>query len=953
MDEVVREQVASRRIQTRVFIRRVVGRPALDLHARIVGIAVIDDIVAEDAVEEYRHIEILVAERQVETGRKIGVRVADDAAVPVVDGVIAVQVHVFEFTGQVLAVGTHKTGVLALLDDAVDPVAVEDVHRITDGVDARIAVEHRQRLAADLVLHTREVIGAQAARNGVAQVGHLVAVAREDECRGERGVLPADDVAVERELESAVADIAVVDPHLVITARQRQVLLAQQVGGVLVVVIHRQAQAALEEGQVDAQVPLTGRFPPQIGVGNASPEDIAVVGPFAAGLITRADGCLPLVREPVFLGPVTVERLVRRNALVAREAPARTDLELVESIEFLHPRLVVEFPAHGARREIAPLAVLAEFRRSVGAHGERKEVLVVEHVVQAAVEREQLAVLIGVVDHVLLGIARTHVLVAEGVVHKIVGRGAERAPHVVVVRMARHDRQVVPVGEGPLESDVGFAQHILRQGVVHLCDTVHIVRFLRGVRSVVNILQGGRIAVIELCADFQPFDDLPLGGQRRNEVAALRLVLDVVGDDERMAEVGLRSDEIIAFLVVDGPQRITAVFERVVHVPLVDRKDVRSLERKVFSQFVRTVERDVAFAEVVLFVDAFVIVIIQAQVDRRLIGGMRQRGRRVVDHGRAHAEVGPIGIRPFALLDFDERRIVGSVVVLARIEGRQSGVGQFLVGDLRHLQRIAPDVEFVGELPDRGPVIHRDVGLPALGGAGLDQDHAVGAAGTVNSRRGGVFQYLDRLDVRRVDLRQVAGIADGESVDHDQRSVRTVERAVTADAHDGSRTRVLRRVHDLQSRSAALQQSLHRRSRNILDGVHLHGNDRSGQVALLHAAVADNDHVVDQGLFGLEHDVEESRPGRNGDLAGLVTDKSHGKHGPGLGAEREITRGIGTGSGRRSLDDDAGSDERLSVGRHPAPDPILGRCADCKEQGGKKRQEPPAPPASIYCIHGV
>lgn len=260
------------------------------------------------------------------------------------------------------------------------------------------------------------------------QIGHLVAVPREDERRGKGGILPADDIAVEREFETAVTDIAVVDPHLVITARQRQVFLTQQIGSVLVVVIHRHAQAAFEKGEVDTQVPLAGRFPPQIGVGNAAPEDIAVIGAFAAGFIARADGRLPFVREPVFLGSVAVERLVRRNALIARNSPAGPDLELIENVELLHPRLIVEFPAHGARREIAPLVVFAEFRRTVGTHGEREEIFIVEHVVQTAVEREQFTVLIRVVYHVLLGIARTHVLIAEGVVHEIIGRSASVRP---------------------------------------------------------------------------------------------------------------------------------------------------------------------------------------------------------------------------------------------------------------------------------------------------------------------------------------------------------------------------------------------------------------------------------------------------------------------------------------------------------------------------------------------
>lgn len=189
---------------------------------------------------------------------------------------------------------------------------------------------------------------------------------------------------------------------------------------------------------------------------------------------------------------------------------------------------------------------------------------------------------------------------------------------------------------------------------------------------------------------------------------------------------------------------------------------------------------------------------------------------------------------------------------------------------------------------------------------------------------------------------RLPGVADGESVDYDQRGVRTVERTVAADTHYGARPGILRSVHDLQSGGTALQQSLDRRGRDVLDGIHLHGNDRSGQVALFHAAVTDDDHVVDQCLFGLEHDIEEGHSCRNGDLAGFVADESDGEHGSVLGADREITRNVGTGSGCRSLDNDAGSDERLSVGRH-APlnlNLILGGC--CRQRGKGRRKAPEA-----------
>lgn len=56
-------------------------------------------------------------------------------------------------------------------------------------------------------------------------------------------------------------------------------------------------------------------------------------------------------------------------------------------------------------------------------------------------------------------------------------------------------------------------------------------------------------------------------------------------------------------------------------------------KREILGQLVRTVERDIA-CEVIFLVDALVVEIIEAQIDRRLESAGGQRGRRIVDHGR-------------------------------------------------------------------------------------------------------------------------------------------------------------------------------------------------------------------------------------------------------------------------------------------------------------------------------
>ena len=269
--------------QSRVGIGRVVGRPAHRHIARLVETLGVQHVVAEDAVEEDAEVETTPRNVDAQRGHPVGIRVADDAHVVLVDGlqsVAVVNVHILELTR--LGVVARKAGAQALgqrLHDAVGPVSVKDVHRLPYGEDIRIGAELFALVAVIFILHAGAQVGFQTGLHGVSEAEHLVAVAREDEGAAHAPVAVLERHAVDRQFDAAVADLAVVDPHLVVTRRRRDVALAQQVRGALVVPVESHVQTVAEERHVQSEVDLRGGLPFQTLVRDAAPKRIDAVLP--------------------------------------------------------------------------------------------------------------------------------------------------------------------------------------------------------------------------------------------------------------------------------------------------------------------------------------------------------------------------------------------------------------------------------------------------------------------------------------------------------------------------------------------------------------------------------------------------------------------------------------------------------------------------------------------------
>ena len=159
----------------------------------------------------------------------------------------------------------------------------------------------------------------------------------------------------------------------------------------------------------------------------------------------------------------------------------------------------MHLPADGPRREVAPLVVFAELRRAVGAHGGRQQVFVLERVVDAPVEGEQLAQVVPVVVYLAqVGVAGVHVFVLEDVVDESAGGRVESAARVPVVGVAGHDGQGVVLVERAAECQVGLRHEVLVERIVDLGDAAVVVGVLRSVAGAVHVADRGLVAVVQL-----------------------------------------------------------------------------------------------------------------------------------------------------------------------------------------------------------------------------------------------------------------------------------------------------------------------------------------------------------------------------------------------------------------------------------------------------------------------
>ena len=140
-----------------------------------------------------------------------------------------------------------------------------------------------------------------------------------------------------------------------------------------------------------------------------------------------------------------------------------------------------------------------------------------------------------------------------------------------------------------------------------------------------------------------------------------------------------------------------------------------------------------------------------------------------------------------------------------------------------------------------------------------NKDNTISRTRSVDSRSRGVFQNFHALDIRRVDtiqrvfLRTVEHIArtgikvriiHRETIHNIQRCLTCIYRRKTTDTHIGCTTRLGAVLGNNNPRSTPLH---HLHQTGVIGRIDLFGfqrNNRSCQVALFHATITDNDHLV-------------------------------------------------------------------------------------------------------------
>lgn len=620
------------------------------------------------------------------------------------------------------------------------------------------------------------------------------------------------------------------------------------------------------------------------------------------------------------------------HAVVARQSVAGADLGVGDDLAVLQEILLREAVGDRRRGEIAPLVSGREFRRAVGAERDGEVILVAEVVIHARQPRHH------AVDR-LRGVERLgHALIeardAEALARNVPRRAAEARKPVLLDRHARHDVEVVALVERAGEGQRVLVEQrlprlVLRIAVDALDDAGDLLRI--GVLAVEEVFERGRVAVdAARNAQAQVLAEAVFAIDVGVEVAlpvALLLVIEVehrvvaVAPGGHLDNLGVLVgiEQIVDVAARDGPVAPHVVHQRQRRLGVARRHAHRS--SVLVGPRVAGVESDL---EVLRGLD------IQSQTARHAVvtrlsddallphvverGGVlhalrtaRERDRMVV-HGRHLQD---------ALLPVDVGRVA---VVLGRAGIQARGVGfevalTGLIGvdfelQFHELVGVHQRHAVGGVLQAERPLIAH-LRAPLVAAARGDHDDAVGAAGAVNGRGGGILQHVDRHDVRRVERRGVETF-ERESVDHVERRTVLREGVLAADDDVDARTGFAFARGDLHAGDTSGQRLVERAHGGLLHLGGIDRGDRARQVDAAHVAVAHDHHFVDvvrvlgqrhvdHRAFADAHLLRGVAQHREGKFGGVVFDP-----------DGVFALGVGRRAAPGSLFDDRHADHRLS-----------------------------------------
>ena len=740
----------------------------------------------------------------------------------------------------------------------------------------------------------------------------------------------------QRNLETAGAHVGVVAVGRRIARHGRQLGSGDEhVGRLLLVDVAHEAQAVVQQVDVQSEVDRRGGLPREVCRQH--------------GRGRRGVGALAAVDDHA--GLVEVQQLhvlVGRDVAVAGLADREAPFDVVDPGDVLHKVLLRHPPAHGGRREEAPAFVAREFRAAVVAAAQFREVFALVGVAGAVEDADEPPVVaVGVLQDVVDAVHQR--VVGFAVDDESVAAHAGVARPLVFDVPSGHDVQRVVFGQPRGEREVGVAAVVLdlRLGGAHraarrigdldtrtvgvgdLRDHVVLARVVEqvgvvgfGHQHVLDQVDGhdGRVLHVEL------------------EVVAVGVALGHVG----VTRVdGRRGPRPVG--VGDAGDRESLVFEVAAHqqVLRIGRRLVVAAAHEVgvvlhgqpFGDVDRTFGPGVQLAEFLVAdaVDAVLLVIAgrsdetggfaaARNPDVVLVGRGRFLVEEVVPVGVASVilvfaagvefpfQIAPVGVvHAFFVLVLPALRPGEEVVDARRQMVRVAHVG----GHVVVVPGLAVGLVFraYGLADDRNAAAVIDRNLILAGAFRRHQHHAERTPGAVYGRRGGVLEHRDALHVLGIHRRQVAlhavDQAERRSACADRLRVRTdVDRRRTARLAVGHR--------DVQARNLALDRPeqigvgavFEHLARNVL-----HGPD---DVAPPLGSVSHDDDLVHQVLV-LGQDDLQFGAGSDLDALALVAQIGDGQHVVGFCLKRKGSLRIGRSALRGAFDEDGDACERLTL----------------------------------------
>ena len=479
-------------------------------------------------------------------------------------------------------------------------------------------------------------------------------------------------------------------------------------------------------------------------------------------------------------------------------------------------------------------------------------------------------------------------------------------------------------------------------------------------------LRTARITVVEVAvlrvtarerklgAGRQTVDNLPREGGRTAERTAVRLVDDVidhllrvvrivdVGDTEREA----RSDLRVVYTTQRVVDRLVEVSTRHIRTLTAGRRFTTVLVRlrvaniyiqvQALGELLTNLERSVHTAQIRVDLDTLVVNEVERSGSLRLLRTTRYVDRVAVREGRAEQVVRPV-VRSYV-------GVVSVVVAILRAQAEILLNGILVGGTAR--SGVAPVVEYIllsrEGLQLLGHLLHLHITVvghlyrTGLGALRRHEDNTVSTTSTVDSRRRGILQHVDRLDLRSGDVRNRAY---GETIHYEERVVRLRNRTTTTHAYRnlGTRTTVLR--NNVYTRQFTLQGLCHIRYGVGCKFLTRHRSYGTRKVTTLYRTITDYNHLVKLRIRSCEDKIHLRLAGGYGLRYALVANVRNGQHCVLGDIERKGTVRSGRRTCRRALNNHTGTDDRLT-GRifHRTRHLGLGECkrGDAQEADHKR-----------------